>query len=522
MPQDDTRTAQQDRARHRRGDCWRLAWRPDGPWYAWRWDGARGQWMRRSTGCTLRRAAAEVAARWLQEGERQAAGLRTGTDAAAATPLAAHVRAFVAARRNAPEGLTGNHVRQLARSLERVMERAGWRWLADVSEDGLHAAMAGLSAASRRRGGWSAASRNHCLVAWGAFCRWAVRDGRLAANPLANVRAVRVEGFRTFHRRALTRTEAERLLVATAAGPEAAGMAGPERAMLYRLALVTGFRRGELASLTPGSFRLDMSTPAVELQAKAAKSRTRAQQPLPPWIVPELRRWLAGRPRGGLLWPGLPACLSDVVRADADAAGIPLVDQDGARLDFHALRHTFGTWLALAGVTPQAAQRLMRHQSIHLTMRVYTHLGLDELGRSVAGITLDRCGPVAEPETHREAQMMAHTSDTRTGTAETATQDRRTAAEPQGATDTQVGADGARGTEMAWPGFEPGSRQLANECQSIAAPSVAVAGHAPDAPALHRRHARERAEAGERPDLGLAVARIAALGSIECGKGVPA
>ena len=42
-------------------------------------------------------------------------------------------------------------------------------------------------------------------------------------------------------------------------------------------------------------------------------------------------------------------------------------------IDFHSLRHTFGTLLAASGVHPKVAQDLMRHSDINLTMSRYTH-----------------------------------------------------------------------------------------------------------------------------------------------------
>jgi integrase len=48
------------------------------------------------------------------------------------------------------------------------------------------------------------------------------------------------------------------------------------------------------------------------------------------------------------------------------------IDQRGRTLDVHALRHTFGTHLSLAGVSPRVAQAAMRHSSLDLTMNIYT------------------------------------------------------------------------------------------------------------------------------------------------------
>ena len=43
-------------------------------------------------------------------------------------------------------------------------------------------------------------------------------------------------------------------------------------------------------------------------------------------------------------------------------------------LDFHALRHTCGAWLAMSGAHPKSIQSVMRHSSIVLTMDTYGHL----------------------------------------------------------------------------------------------------------------------------------------------------
>jgi len=50
------------------------------------------------------------------------------------------------------------------------------------------------------------------------------------------------------------------------------------------------------------------------------------------------------------------------------------VDRAGKVMDFHALRHTCGAWLAIAGIYPRTIQEVMRHASIELTMGTYGHL----------------------------------------------------------------------------------------------------------------------------------------------------
>ena len=39
----------------------------------------------------------------------------------------------------------------------------------------------------------------------------------------------------------------------------------------------------------------------------------------------------------------------------------------------HMLRHTFSTYLAVVGIPPSIAQKLMGHSDITMTIKVYTH-----------------------------------------------------------------------------------------------------------------------------------------------------
>ena len=56
---------------------------------------------------------------------------------------------------------------------------------------------------------------------------------------------------------------------------------------------------------------------------------------------------------------------------DLKAAGIKRISSDGRCLDVHALRKTFGTMLAKAGVPLTTTQRLMRHSTPVLTAKLY-------------------------------------------------------------------------------------------------------------------------------------------------------
>jgi integrase len=53
----------------------------------------------------------------------------------------------------------------------------------------------------------------------------------------------------------------------------------------------------------------------------------------------------------------------------------PALERAGLRrFRFHDLRHTFGSLLIQAGVSPKHVQLQMGHESINVTMDVYGHL----------------------------------------------------------------------------------------------------------------------------------------------------
>ena len=65
-------------------------------------------------------------------------------------------------------------------------------------------------------------------------------------------------------------------------------------------------------------------------------------------------------------------------------------DADGRIADLHALRATLGTMLARQGVTPQVAQRLLRHSDYRTTLSHYTVLTLADSARAIESIELPR------------------------------------------------------------------------------------------------------------------------------------
>jgi site-specific recombinase XerD len=57
-------------------------------------------------------------------------------------------------------------------------------------------------------------------------------------------------------------------------------------------------------------------------------------------------------------------------------AGIPRVDDRGQRVNWHSLRHTFGSLLGAAGADPETLRELMGHADLATTQR-YLHTDQD-------------------------------------------------------------------------------------------------------------------------------------------------
>jgi integrase/recombinase XerD len=190
---------------------------------------------------------------------------------------------------------------------------------------------------------------------------------------------------RRHERRAIEADGLRKLLVATAASKvDFAGLTGPDRRILYHVAMTTGFRSSELASLTPAAFDLDAATPTVVVRAAYSKSRRQTFQPLPSDVAEALRGYLQGKPPHAPLWAGDWQELgAEMLRGDLEAAGIPYRDPAGKVADLHALRHSYITLLKEAGVSPKNAQELARHSDIRLTMDVYTHTRASDLADDV-------------------------------------------------------------------------------------------------------------------------------------------
>lgn len=377
------------------------------PWQI-KYRGADGKW-KYAPGFLDKRETERMAAKLEDEADKRRRGLvddRAERIAAERKrPLAEHLSDYAAFLKS--KGGTRAHAERMVRIVEAA---AAGKW--GTAEDlDLTSATARLNALSAK--GCGPRTLNWHRAGLAAFSAWLVANHRLAADPFAGLPRRNEEADQRRLRRALSDAELALLLAeaersGTVLIPKrrkvnevvVEGMARvclPDRAWLYRVAMQTGLRRNELRSLTPRSFDFD-GTPTVSVAAAYSKRRRRDSLPLRPDFAAMLADWLRDKPKDAPLWPGANRT-SDVMRSDLSAARRRWIDDAptpaeraerersdflrpkdsaGRFADFHALRHTFITRLARAGVAPKVAQALARHSTITLTMDRYAHVGLED------------------------------------------------------------------------------------------------------------------------------------------------
>ena len=329
-------------------------------------------------------------------------GLITPAEKEAKRPIREHLDDFK--KHHAACENSEQYVKEIVTKVKAFVAFRGWRRATQINESDVEAFLYDLRKVRRR----SIQTSNNYLRAIKNFTRWMVRNKRLPSNPLEGLSMLNTRTDRRHDRRPLDENEFALLLDAAETGPPAVGLLGRDRAMLYLLAGWTGFRRGELGSLTLRSFDLESTTPSVTVEASYSKRRRKDTQRLHGGIVDRFVVWIEKRnPKSDdeILFPiskktcGTDRKTSDMIKFDLAAARRFWIDaaederekslrkqsdflmyknRDGLFADFHGLRHTFISNLGKAGVAPKTAQILARHSDLSLTMNVYTHVRQEE------------------------------------------------------------------------------------------------------------------------------------------------
>jgi integrase len=323
-----------------------------------------------------------------------------------------HMTEYLAALRD--EDRTAFYMHEKERILKLIFRTAGIKKLRDLTADRIDRYLAQMTKGTGKVRGLPVAASTKIVhrTAANAFANWLKRKGRLPNNPLENV--AKPQGKAVRERRSLTPTELQRLLVAARERPlrdamtntggrrpdgapktavrswaadvrpevqERYRLLGRERALLYKTAVLTGLRQGELAALRVAFLKLDRKPfPALELPGEFTKNGEDARVLLVPALAEELRQWIAdtGKKTTDPVFT-VSEKANKIFRRDLRAAGIPYRDDLGRYADFHALRHSANTMLGVAGIPPKLRQLFMRHSDIRLTTATYDDETLYEM-----------------------------------------------------------------------------------------------------------------------------------------------
>jgi len=221
--------------------------------------------------------------------EREKAGLIDPTEEQRKRPLSVHIEEFESYLAN--KGVTPKQKQETIAKLKMVIDGRKWKRIADISASGTLEFLGQL----RRSKGHSAQTYNHYLKAAKTFTRWLVRDRRTPTDPLAHLSRLNVKTDRRHDRRALSDEEFSRLVEAARAGKRIEGISGPDRAMMYVLAAWTGFRKGEIGSLTLRSLKFDDDPPTATVEACYCKRRREDTQILHVEVARQLKQWLLNK-----------------------------------------------------------------------------------------------------------------------------------------------------------------------------------------------------------------------------------
>jgi integrase len=302
-----------------------------------------------------RQVAEKLRTDFIREKERELSGLIAPRPvrAAAGRLLMEHLTDFLAYL----EGLnrSASHVSHVGTRVRKLMADCQWRYLADVTAKSFELWR------QQKAGEFAIKTRNEYRAAIYSMLAWLEENEELAVNPLKRVKKTDGRGQETVKRRAAMQSEMEGLL-------RKAG----NYAVAYLAAVTTGLRRGELSKLEWGDLHLDAAQPFALVRAGTTKDRKQAKVELGRQLVAELKKLQSpGLASNSLVLAGrMPT--TKLMREHLEAAGVAYVDDQGRRLDFHALRMTLDTNMAIAGVPDAVRMKVMRHKSPRLTMETYT------------------------------------------------------------------------------------------------------------------------------------------------------
>lgn len=361
-----------------------------------------------ATGCTDKSSASRFMADWLRARERGQVGLsdpyKVHYDRPILDLVAEHHEYVVG------HGRCLKHQSEVLRILTAVVQATGYKSIRDVTAGSMSRYLTGMTAGATTK------NMHRRIVL--SFGNWLEATGCVMHNPiggkkLRTFKAGAGEAIR--ERRALTASELEKLFNAAKAYPllsasvsrggrprkdgtparpskpavltpqtiESKILEGRERWLIYRTAVFTGLRRGELSRLLVKHLTLNNDTPNLNLPGRYTKNGKPAKMLLPAFLATELAAWIAAtnkKPDDVVFAVPDTANLTKMHQRLLASAGIPYQDGDGKFADFHSLRYSANVFLRLSGVVDTDRQMFLRHATMAQTERYDDRSGTDRTG----------------------------------------------------------------------------------------------------------------------------------------------
>ena len=314
----------------------------------------REKWI--SLEVTDKRVADEKARELIRDIERERAGIIQAKTVRIANDhtLNEHLRDYRTdlIKRNRG-GQNGRDAFRLERRILRVSEDCGWKYLREINPNEF--------VQWRNKHDFSARYLNHFLEGFNSFLNWLIKHSKLESNPLRAVDKIDARGCQRIDRRALTDEELRKVC-----GVD------EYRGMVYLVAARTGLRWGELRQLYWGDVEFGEETSFVRVRAATTKNKKTERLPLLAEVSQVLRSLQeSGQSPTDLVFNhGIPRARR--LQKDLELVGIPYINSQNQRADFHSFRYTFATFLQRNNIHPRIAMKLMRHSDIRLTTKTYT------------------------------------------------------------------------------------------------------------------------------------------------------
>ena len=361
-------------------------------WIA-RYKDESGKWKDKTTGVTCKQTAQQIANQLENEAQKRRNGLidirGENLKKSFSEPISGHIEAFRA--KLTAEGASASYIATTVNQLHEFVKYCRIDNLKQVSVDNVNS-----FSSYQQDLGKSNRTVQSKVRAIKMFCKWMFDSGKIPDNPIAKIKTPSPEKDRRHRRRMMTKQEWDFLADKSQGFAKRWNMAGFERRLLYWTAIETGFRSNELRELRPANLNknshghhyillkgqftknnkdaIQYITPALAVALKDHLKTIESHAPIfqMPSAANIVRMFRDDLQEARELWIADPISKERKKKAKSDF--LKYKNSEGHVLDFHALRHTCGAWLVIAGINVRTVQAIMRHSTPTLTLGTYGHL----------------------------------------------------------------------------------------------------------------------------------------------------